>query len=297
MLPLKTKQFEGPDFICIGMQKSGTGWFYDALKSIDKFCMLPIKELHHFDYNYAQDVEKKFHIKRLQRVFRNNKNMLPSDLVEIFSTLLNTYITSGLSNKDYNRLFSIKGNRLSGDITPSYSTLSKENVNEIYADYSQIKILVCVRHPVERAWSHYNMYLRNKMKTKGIKIKNSGAQKYIDKLASENSLREFIVGKNFILRSCPSRVLDNWSIFSQNLKIIDFSELVKDSNKVLQETLDFLLTEEGSVKLEDDFSVKDKKSNNVRVEFKTNYREILEEYFSKEISKCREFIPAIAKGW
>src|SRR3954454_22181194 len=39
----------GPDFLCIGAQKAGTGWLYEQLRSHPDFWMPPMKELHYFD--------------------------------------------------------------------------------------------------------------------------------------------------------------------------------------------------------------------------------------------------------
>src|SRR4051812_18116714 len=39
----------GPDFICIGAQKAGTGWLYEQLRAHPDFWMPPLKELHYFD--------------------------------------------------------------------------------------------------------------------------------------------------------------------------------------------------------------------------------------------------------
>jgi len=38
----------GPDVICIGMEKAGTGWLYDQLAHADGAWMPPIKELNRF---------------------------------------------------------------------------------------------------------------------------------------------------------------------------------------------------------------------------------------------------------
>src|SRR6476660_1146062 len=43
------KRVTGPDFICIGMPKAGTGWFYDQLSHHPDFWMPPAKELHYLD--------------------------------------------------------------------------------------------------------------------------------------------------------------------------------------------------------------------------------------------------------
>src|SRR3954466_10680627 len=39
----------GPDFLCIGAQKGGTGWLYEQLRFHPDFWMPPLKELHYFD--------------------------------------------------------------------------------------------------------------------------------------------------------------------------------------------------------------------------------------------------------
>lgn len=40
---------EGPDFLCIGMGKAGTGWLYDQCAHHPDFWMPPIKEIHYLD--------------------------------------------------------------------------------------------------------------------------------------------------------------------------------------------------------------------------------------------------------
>jgi hypothetical protein len=292
-------RLNGPDFICIGMQKAGTAWLYDAFKSQEKFCMLPIKEMHHFNYRHVSDVDKqKFHIDRLQRAFKNNKGVLDPDIAEVFTPLWNRYISSELGDEEYKRLFSIKGSRLSGDITPAYSTLSTEEVNRIYDEFPHVKILLAVRHPVDRVWSHFNMSLRHQVRIAGIGKKSKEAQEYIFKMSSERALRKFIVSKKAASRSYPSRVYDNWAIFGEkNLKLIDFSALAKNSKQVFQETLDFLLPRKDRIKLGDDFSIANRKSDLVKAKFTEGHREILERHFSNEITKCREYFSDIAKDW
>src|SRR3954451_6343376 len=43
------RDLPGPDFICIGAQKAGTGWLYEQLRAHPDFWVPPIKELHYFD--------------------------------------------------------------------------------------------------------------------------------------------------------------------------------------------------------------------------------------------------------
>src|SRR5205085_9115453 len=39
----------GPDFLCMGAQRAGTGWLYEQLRNHPDFWMPPLKELHYFD--------------------------------------------------------------------------------------------------------------------------------------------------------------------------------------------------------------------------------------------------------
>ena len=52
---------EGPDFLCIGMSKAGTGWLYLQLRYHPDFWMPPIKELQYLD----REVPKVAKAKRL----------------------------------------------------------------------------------------------------------------------------------------------------------------------------------------------------------------------------------------
>jgi len=115
------------------------------------------------------------------------------------------------------RLKTIKGSRLCGDITPAYSNLSTEEVNRIYEGFPHVKILLAVRHPVDRVWSHFNMSLRRQVRIAGIGKKSKEAQEYIYKMSSERALRQFVVSKKATSRSHPSRIYDNWAIFLEKI--------------------------------------------------------------------------------
>src|SRR3954454_14322487 len=48
----KVAAFGGPDFLCVGAQKAGTGWLYEQLRFHPDFWMPPVKELHYFDRSW-----------------------------------------------------------------------------------------------------------------------------------------------------------------------------------------------------------------------------------------------------
>ena len=45
----------GPDFICIGLQKAGSRWLYEQLREHPDFWMPPIKELRFFNGNVDKE--------------------------------------------------------------------------------------------------------------------------------------------------------------------------------------------------------------------------------------------------
>ncbi len=62
--------------------------------------------------------------------------------------------------ENYGRLFVNKGSLLSGDITPTYSTLNDEIIERIVGYFQNLKVIFLARDPVERAWSQLSRRVR-----------------------------------------------------------------------------------------------------------------------------------------
>jgi hypothetical protein len=52
--------------------------------------------------------------------------------------------------------------RLCGEITPEYSLLPDAGVAHVYRLNPQIKLILCFRDPIDRAWSHIRMSLKHR---------------------------------------------------------------------------------------------------------------------------------------
>src|SRR5689334_5720727 len=75
----------GPDFICIGMQKAGTGWLFDQLQFHPDFWTTPIKELRYLSGPNTKPLAEKFlrisrNPKRLERAFVNRRPLEQRDI-------------------------------------------------------------------------------------------------------------------------------------------------------------------------------------------------------------------------
>lgn len=115
-----------PTFLIIGSEKAGTTWLYDRLRRHPDVFMPLVKELHYFN--------------------RRNSNIEPTD------------VTFGPENWAwYLSHFSEPGSASAmGEATPMYlcDPSAPERIHSVLPD---VKLIACLRHPTERAYSHYWM--------------------------------------------------------------------------------------------------------------------------------------------
>lgn len=156
----------GPDFLCIGMQKGGTRWLFDQLNHHPDFWMPAIKELHYFNENIHLKWAEPLYTKarygrgRLNRkLTRSHMRPLEDGDIEWLRALIWLH-GKPLDFDRYKRLFSPKGDRLSGDITPTYAIIADEKVQAACRNLPDAKVVYLVREPIERFWSHYCMMAR-----------------------------------------------------------------------------------------------------------------------------------------
>lgn len=157
---------EGPDFICVGLARAGTGWLYDQTISHPDFWMPPYKELRYFGSKFPSP-KMRDDLLVLRRRIRSGGSRLKGSTAPPMDARDAGFVDRALAmvgaeaNLDaYAALFSPKGDLLSGDISPNYAFLDEDVVGTIAARFPRAKILLMLRDPVERAWSHWRMHNR-----------------------------------------------------------------------------------------------------------------------------------------
>ncbi len=123
------------DFFVVGAARSGTTTLYQYLSQHPEVYLPKVKELNYFSKgssNQAQDYTppkpgKEYHTKIIQNL-EGYKNL---------------YVEA-------------KSEQIKGDISPSY-LWHEETASSIKAYNPEAKIVVTLRHPIERAFSHYLM--------------------------------------------------------------------------------------------------------------------------------------------
>ncbi|HLF62359.1 MAG TPA: glycosyltransferase [Saprospiraceae bacterium] len=189
-----------PDYLIIGPWRTGTTWLSEMMRLHPDTFITDPKETYYFSHLKSPS---KFHI--------NDELMWYLDLFE-----------PQISHSGTRQLL--------GEGSATYATgLSVEVIRFIYAVNPAIKIIFGVRHPVDRAWSHMKMNMRNEPeKFAGL----SEAQK-IKKAYSRRHILE---------AGMYSRHLATWRavIPEEQLYIFNFDKLEKDPASLFSEVCQFL---------------------------------------------------------
>jgi hypothetical protein len=192
----------GPDFLYIGCQKAGSRWLYDQLAAHEAFWMPPIKELHYFDgYEGGRGIAhqaRQFKGKKglLRRLLRRKDSRLQRPGAAAFIDQARAGDGGKLDLDWYASLFRWKGDRLSGDITPGYSTLSARMIGLVAARFPDPRCILFIRDPVARAWLQACEIMR---------LGQDAVPQDWPEIVS------FLTTKRVATRSYPSRIFARWS--------------------------------------------------------------------------------------
>ncbi|MCC2099456.1 MAG: hypothetical protein KDJ29_21375 [Hyphomicrobiales bacterium] len=148
-----------PTFVLgLGAQKAGTSWISGYLKTEKTAKMGQLKEYHVWDAKYAD----------LGAPFKVAENSIGRDEKSILRYAMQNY--DGFYEKYFASLIRQRSNiSITGDITPTYGTLSEDNLREIKERLEhvgfRVKTVLLLRDPVQRCWSAVRMKLRNEGNT------------------------------------------------------------------------------------------------------------------------------------
>ncbi len=200
-----------PNFLIIGAQKCGTSYIFNHLMSHPQIVKPSTKEVNYFSWLYSKGLEW----------YKNN-----------FPEMYNT----DENNKKI----------ITGEATTNYlfHPLTPMRVKKIIPD---VKIIVSLRNPIDRAYSHYQMSVKNGFETLPFedaiayeKERLNGEKEKIIKNGSYNSLSF----KNFSYLSRGKYVeqLQNWLNYFPKEQFMIFSaeKLRNENSKILSEIYKFI---------------------------------------------------------
>jgi hypothetical protein len=280
----------GPDFLCIGAQKAGTGWLYEQLRNHPDFWMPPMKELHYFDRRasaaagntqrslpLARHEDERIAIAR-ERI-RDDRDR---EFLDRFEELAPPPL---LDFDSYAELFRPAGDLLCGDITPGYSLLDDDLVNEITTRFAAAKIVFLARDPVERAWSQISMYVR-----RGL----------VDRFNPDDpdQISEQLHRPEILARSYPVAIVRRWKRFVNRelFRVYFFDDLVRDAAGLRHSMISFLGGDpvKHSGNLPATYNAKAKKQ---KLSMTQTAREHLARFFGDELRACAVELAGPAVDW
>jgi hypothetical protein len=221
-----------PNFLCIGAEKSGTSWLYYNLKKHPQIWMPPVKEIHYLD-----EIQRHPSLTILDRLFDShfyNRNWRQILKEQIKSNLRHPnlenilwygkYLFNPRNDEWYASIFDTANDKVTGDITPEYSSFKTEEVAYVYRIMPKSKIIFLMRDPIDRAWSHALMYERKKgekfseaefiehFNSKHSRIKGNYLRT-IKNWQSYYPKKQFFIGYFEEIQQCPENFLIRLSKF------------------------------------------------------------------------------------
>jgi len=191
---------EWPNFFIVGASKSGTTSLYNFLKEIPGIYMSPVKEPNYF-----------------------SESSVPAN-----------FIRKPIRDKErYLSLFDkVKDEKIVGEASPSYLTDS-EAYELIHQVSPQARILISLRDPVDRIFSHYLIKVQWGFWTQSF---HERLQMELEHPVNKSELSFQINGG--IYSESVKKYLDVFG--PKQVKIIIFEEWITDTKKTIEEILRFL---------------------------------------------------------
>ena len=193
-----------PNFMCIGAAKSGTTTLFEILKQHPNIYVPLFKEPRFFDFN------------------------------ESYNKGIDWYSDTYYSN--------VKEEYTIGDFTPSYF-FNKDTPQRIYKHLNNnIKFIVILRNPVDRAYSHYLHTLRDEREKltfkDAIKKEQSRMIKYEQKMDYVNILRHSYISQG-MYGKLLQRYLEHYKL--EHFLILHFEEdFLLNRKKTIKRVFEFL---------------------------------------------------------
>jgi len=203
-----------PDFIIIGCQKCATTSLYDYLVQHPSILSAAQKEIHYFDSNYNIGITwyKSF----FPTVFSKNMQKL------------------------YKRKF------VTGEASPMYifNSIVPKRMSKVLP---HVKLIAILRNPIDRAYSHYNMQVKNGYETLSFEEAINSEEKRISGEREREEQNENYVGINlrdysYLSRGLYVNQLKSWmNYFPKNQFLILSTEDLEDNpNLIVNQIFEFL---------------------------------------------------------
>jgi Sulfotransferase family len=225
----RTDDAKLPTFLGIGAPRAGTTWLHANLKKHPEIWLTPVKEIHYFDALQRGDPRGPFYRRHLQK--RARRYATRETYRErwrdgtLFSQLVWDihFFVPPRTHRWYQHVFRPGPGQIAGEITPAYSILKPELVEEVREINPDLRIIYLLRDPVERSWSSAISGLARRRGRSPEKITDKQLLRHFERTAH-------------VLRTDYIRTFETWErVFGRDQIFIGFLD------EIQQDPRDFLL--------------------------------------------------------
>jgi hypothetical protein len=203
-----------PDFLVIGPQRTGTTWLHENLRDHPDIFWPRLKEIFFFSRLKQPDHPK----------FRSNQLSWYLDQFHDAPWMwaIKTFFCLRASGRLYRP-------RVFGEATASYAAMDRDLIEEVVALNPDVRAIMMVRNPVERAWSHAKKDL---VRNRGRAFSDVGDEEWREFFSDPYQRRCAQYAENF----------DNWSACLKpgHLMLGRFDDIGSRPEQLLLEVMRFL---------------------------------------------------------
>lgn len=212
VVPNQGKDIVGfPDFFCIGPQRTGSTWLHSSLVRHPEVLMHRDKETFFFS-TLGNPLSPRFRYPDLETYLDSFKDSFGELLLKNYHAL--------------RRSGQIYSPRVIGESTASYCVLEPSVLEDIRILNPDLKIVMLLRDPVERAWSHANKDL----------VRDTG------KPATDDQYLEFFSRPDQLARADYLAIIERWRAILKpgNMILFPSKRIEYDPAGLITEVLKFL---------------------------------------------------------
>ena len=205
-----------PNFLVVGAAKSGTSSLDQYFRQHPDIYMPKLyKELNFFHLYGNED----------KRAILKRERFMPTNIL--------SYLGCFYDKKEH---------QISGECSPSYLIYYDDtikNIKEIHPDWKGLKIIIILREPIEKIWSHYKFVKMKKLDPDNLNLVKSLAleQQRIENTTLLPDL--FYVDNTLYYKQVKTYI----EVF-ENIKIIKYEDLKQQPQEVMKNIFQFLGVDE-----------------------------------------------------
>lgn len=204
-------KIDKPDFLIVGAAKSGTSSLHYYLQEHPQIYLHDFKELN-FWHLYGHE-NKRAILKRVQYL-----PTTPEAYVELFNNA-----SSG---------------QMIGDISPSYLYYYEDticNIKSLHKNWEDIKIIIILREPIEKIWSHYCFVKQERLDPDQLSLWSSLLSES-ERRCNTSYLPDLFYVDNTRYYMQVKAYLENF----KHVKIVLYDDFKKDTRRIIDEVTKFI---------------------------------------------------------